>query len=195
MKTLYKFYLFDSRKDPSEKLPPILYAFTTSKKLYKSFKEFRDMTKFEIIKSDLTDDELETFIHYNYKNELKEIVLKTRDSHFLNKISKIKIVGTRSEEEGVAFLVEDFFSQISKAFKINPDLFKDEYREILDVLGYSELYRWVNTFKMDGYFPMNSFNEIKDFSRNITSKFDLDEFNLFLAKYGGTMNIYKSDEN
>ena len=194
MKTLYKFYLFNTVKHSSEKLTPILYAFTTDKKLYKKFKSFRDMDKFEIIKTDVTDDELIDFAHFNHKHELKEIVLKTRHPEFFNKISKVSIVGTRSEEEGVAFLVEDFFSQVKKAFKVNPILFNDEYKELLDNIGYTSLYKWVKSFSIDGFYSMRDFDEITDFSRNITSNFDFDEFNLFLAKYGGTMKIYKSEE-
>lgn len=194
MKTLYKFYLYELNRDPNEKLTPILYAYTTNKKLYKNFKSFRNMAKFQIIKSELTDNEIDMFTHFNYKNELKEIVLKTRNPNFMNKVSKISIVGTRSEEEGIAYLVEDFFSQVKSAFRINPEIFSDDYRKILDDIGYTDLYKWVKTFDVDGYYSMDTFDDVKLFSRNITSQFDFDEFNLFLTKYGGTMDIYKREE-
>lgn len=194
MKTLYKFYLYEINRDPSEKLTPILYAYTTDKKLYRNFKSFRNMSKFQIVKSELSDSEIDMFTHFNYKNELKEIVLKTRHPQFMNKVSKITIVGTRSEEEGVAYLVEDFFSQVKKAFRVNPEIFDDEYKEILDGIGYSDLYKWVSTFDIDGYYSMDTFDSVKSFTRNITSQFDFDEFNLFLTKYGGTMDVYNREE-
>ena len=78
----YNYWLFYEKSNGE------LYAYTDSKKLYKQFKEERDMSKFTSKKFKLTKEEIHNITNDFGELYLKKVKLKTRNNQ--NKIKEIE---------------------------------------------------------------------------------------------------------
>lgn len=200
MKNTYRIYLNNRDRGP-DFLTPVLYAFTDNKSYYKKFKEFRNMELFSVIKEKMSEEDYDMLKHLNHKLELKEIILKTRKPNTINTVSEIRIVGTRREEFETMIGIETIFETISKHMKFPIECFNEKYRELLSELGYRELFNWSRAIYPDFDNPYNEFDSIiydekgnAEVGSSLSAIFDVDEFEIFLKLFGGTLKINKSKE-
>ena len=149
-----------------------LYAYTDSKKLYKQFKEERDMSKFTSKKFKLTKEEIHNITNDFGELYLKKVKLKTRNNQ--NKIKEIEMVLSKIEYDSVLNVEYDLLlCGIYTYCWVPASIFKISILLALKELGYHDVYKHMT----------NNLNYVDkpEFIK------DADELGIFLRHYGDTL--------
>ena len=174
MKKIYLFYLYDEHDKMKTDIYPaidglelikggkythVLYAWTPNKTVRKSFKKYRDMTKFHEVIHEIDTDEFDKFSDENSETFLEELAVTTKNINDNNTISKqnVYVLSTRTELDSIVYNIlqikRKWFEPI-----LNPDIyihssyFKEEYHKLLEFFHFDELLSYV--------YPLDEFDDI-----------------------------------
>lgn len=139
-----------------------VYAYTDDVSMHKQFKLERDMKQFYYKKCSLTSEDIRSLYDY-----YPEAVMKT------SALSGVPLVVTLMEQITVDQYSVNCEVSIPTIACINPDVFTDEVREALEIVGYIDAYNYY----MHG--------------NNKGSVFSVDPLLVFLHLYGKTLNWKK----
>lgn len=159
----YWFYFYDN----------MLYAYTDQADYRKMFEQYRDMSKFKVVRREVDNNELKE-LHLNYNQNILV------SYHFkVNKNTYSKLIITK-EEQLYTINTSTRLSTVGifDHCWTNPNIFNKEIREALDSLKYSQCHSVISS--------RNSKYFIDDDIGVDDCDIDVDEFAIFMNMYGDT---------
>nr|DAK39048.1 MAG TPA: hypothetical protein [Caudoviricetes sp.] len=179
--TLYKIYFI--MKGKIEESDPTLYAFTNKKTLASKFIDERSKKLYRLIEQPNGDETYEKLNHQFPLMKLKDIPLKafSRDDWDMHDVI---LVGTYREEKEIEALIENFIFTFKKDFRVDPKIFKKEYRDALAILCYTGFHNWA---EYEETLPFRLNYADNSSVRKFAKSYRYDEFELFGALYGASL--------
>lgn len=178
----YFVYKVGKNKEGGDLLHPLLYGYTTDKKVIKQFKKERDMDQFRIVEKSLDEDDLLLF-EKNYRYKViairKYITYRKDDIGYFKDF--IEIASTEYEEEQTYVYSDVAILEAGKYTKNSPHIFNKDIRKALDILEYSNIREYAMTGCCDIMYPPTKVG------RKV-SNIDVDLFYVFMILFGYTMN-------
>mgnify|MGYP004452486811 CR=1 FL=1 len=191
---LYKFYrALDENIDTSdlrmnEKYP--LYAFTTDKKIYKDFKNMRNMSKFHVIKSEISKSDFVEFANSHSNAKLDYFTYSSVDKNKY-RMMDIYILSTWHEREntdaiaseGYIYGICDPEYHFNFNISLNPFILKNKWIKLLKDIVY------IDAWKLFGN-PEKFLSSISDDDKNDFLGYEypdtvhIDESAIFVFLYG-----------
>lgn len=180
-----KLYLFFKNV---EGLAPTMYAFTNDKKLYKEFKEERNMKIFVETIQEVTKEEFHEFEnkYKGYQLGRRGYITKPSSSNPLKYKTYVYIVSTYDEEMQTYIKSDEVSNLLMKYTDTISMYFNDELLEALETLGYFKI------LKMN-YGPLPFLDGVSNGEELLTfgglfPDCDPDMLSIFITLFGYTMN-------
>ena len=189
---IYIFYFKD--KDDNRELEPFLYAYTGNKDLANRFMEFRDMSKFRLVKREISQNQYNDFSRQYPSQQLTKTKFLTKSDDTMGK-SYVEIVCTWDEEKNSIMNSDDTVFTLFKDKMFNPRLLSLDLKIDLHKLGFFTIYQYLYQ-QMYIYEPLldPEFSGIfsadiiaGDIIKPLPNNLKTDEFEMFMYLYNGTI--------